>query len=529
MKVRDPEITSFYLEVKFELQNNRPPIIRMNVLRPLAADKKDKKTQVYNRTLKDPVEKQPQFALMVEGARHLMLNMDKEENDGWLQRFEKENIEDPRKKIRTLMNDKYAYKPAAQTIKPEAETAESTAVKKKQPRGRKPKPAAAPTADADAPAVDKAAAAVPKADEANAAAPKAETDEAALIAAELAQAEDVLKGAEARFAAAPDEDTRSWLLIAQSTVARLKRQQIAQDRASSEADKAAAAAPKADEANAAAPKAEAETDEAAVTAAELAQAEKILKGAEAWFAAAPSEDTSGWLKTAQSSVARLKRQQIAPSVPVQGRASSEADTVVSAEAEAIAEVAEAEAVLKDAEACFAAAPSEDTRGEVQIAKSCVARMKRKQIVADRVQARSAPSVPVQVPTRDKGRASSEADTLPNAQAPELAKINLKALQQNIERRQPSQPAKDAPSKDIWIALPLSLSLSLSLFSLSLSLSLSQFIPVERMEVYELRRTALHLLLLLRRLIFMEDVFQTLTLPSIRAILVMLPMRHDSES
>ena len=32
VKVKNPEVTSFYLEVKFELQKDRLPIIRMNVI-----------------------------------------------------------------------------------------------------------------------------------------------------------------------------------------------------------------------------------------------------------------------------------------------------------------------------------------------------------------------------------------------------------------------------------------------------------------------------------------------------------------
>ena len=106
VKVKDPEITDFYLEVKFELQKDRSPIIRMNVIRPMAADKKDIKRMIYGRVLKDMVEKQPQFDLMVEGANHLMLNLDKEEKTEWLHRFEKDKIEDLRQKVRALMNDK---------------------------------------------------------------------------------------------------------------------------------------------------------------------------------------------------------------------------------------------------------------------------------------------------------------------------------------------------------------------------------------------------------------------------------------
>ena len=140
------------------------------------------------------------------------------------------------------MKDKYAYKP-------EAETAETTAVTKKRTRGRKPKSADVGAAAA-APDVVKAAAAAPEADEANGAAPEtaeaavaavAEADDAACTAAvasaeaeakdaEVAEAEAVLKDAEARFAAAPDEDTRGGLQIAKSFVARMKRQQIAADR-----------------------------------------------------------------------------------------------------------------------------------------------------------------------------------------------------------------------------------------------------------------------------------------------------------
>ena len=61
LKVRHPEISSFYAEVSFELQNKRSPIIRMNIIHPMASDKKQIKTRIYNRTLKDQQEKPAQF------------------------------------------------------------------------------------------------------------------------------------------------------------------------------------------------------------------------------------------------------------------------------------------------------------------------------------------------------------------------------------------------------------------------------------------------------------------------------------
>ena len=225
VKVKDPEVTSFYLEVKFEIQKDRSPIIRLNMIRPMAADKRDKKRQLHNRTISDMVEKKPQFDLMVEGANHLMLNTDKEEKTTWLQRFEQDNIADLRQKVKALMNEKY---PFVRDPQPGAETV----VRQRPPK--RPKPAAAPKADSAAPAVGQADAADPKAhsaatavDHAAAAAPKAETDE-------THKAEKTLKGAEAWHATAKCEAemcdlTKKMLQICRQEIANLKGQQGAHD------------------------------------------------------------------------------------------------------------------------------------------------------------------------------------------------------------------------------------------------------------------------------------------------------------
>ena len=55
--MRHPEIDSYYVEVKYELQNKRCPIICMTIIRPKADDKKSKNQQLYNVQIKDLIEK----------------------------------------------------------------------------------------------------------------------------------------------------------------------------------------------------------------------------------------------------------------------------------------------------------------------------------------------------------------------------------------------------------------------------------------------------------------------------------------
>ena len=220
--VRAENLPDLFLEVKFELQAKRSPIIRININRPQATQKQERKQQIGCDTINDISQKDEHFAAMEEVARHLMHNKGNEETQLWEKRFG--DTKALRAKILSLKSDVFSQLVDGTAANGPAESAAAA------PATEDANAAAAAAADVD-PVPAESAVAAPATEAANTtAAVAAPATEAAPKAGNLAGAKVRLDSA-APAAAAPAEEALAAETAARADAAPAKEAPAAETAA----------------------------------------------------------------------------------------------------------------------------------------------------------------------------------------------------------------------------------------------------------------------------------------------------------